>query len=140
MLFWSDVSSVRRVCLFAAIAVPLIALAVFKYLTWFSDILPILAPLQRKIAFAFGDNGKIVLPPGISFYVFEALSFSIDVYRRKIVSKASAVDYLTFIAMFPRFIAGPIVRFRDMEDQFRTWTPEFDTKTGKTGFSVVSPQ
>ena len=57
------------------------------------------------------------LPAGISFYTFESLSFVIDVYRREIVPPRNPFDFFGFMAMFPRFIAGPIVRYRDISRQ-----------------------
>lgn len=58
------------------------------------------------------------LPAGISFYTFESLSYVIDVYRREIVPPKNPFEFFGFMAMFPRFIAGPIVRYRDMREQF----------------------
>lgn len=58
------------------------------------------------------------LPPGISFYTFESLSFVIDVYRGVISPPKKALDFFAFLGMFPRFVAGPIVRYRDMQGQF----------------------
>ena len=61
------------------------------------------------------------LPPGISFYTFESLSFVIDVYRREIQPPRNPLDFFSFIAMFPRFVAGPIVRYRDISEQLRDY-------------------
>ncbi len=83
----------------------------------------------------FGAQNSIVLPPGISFFVFEALSFAIDAYRGKVKRPVRLVDYLTFLAMFPRFIAGPIVRYDDMADQFRAW-PGVQLGRGLTVFAL----
>src|SRR5215510_7530744 len=61
------------------------------------------------------------LPPGISFYTFESLSFVIDVYRHEIRPPRNPLDFFSFIAMFPRFVAGPIVRYRDISGQLRDY-------------------
>ncbi len=61
------------------------------------------------------------LPAGISFYTFESLSFVIDVYRRDVDSPRNPLDFFSFIGMFPRFIAGPIVRYKDMVGQFSSY-------------------
>ena len=60
---------------------------------------------------------KIVLPIGISFYTFQILSYEIDVYRGKIQSQKNIIRLATYIAMFPQLIAGPIVRYSDIEEQ-----------------------
>src|SRR5207244_10244459 len=53
---------------------------------------------------------NILLPAGISFYTFKSLSYTMDVYRRKIEPCRSQLDYTTFVTFFPELIAGPIVR------------------------------
>jgi len=96
-------------------------LGFFKYLNWLVDLWPILSPVKNALLPYFGNKNLIVLPPGISFYVFEALSFTIDAYRGRITAPVRWLNYLCFIAMFPRFIAGPIVRYVDMAQQFTAW-------------------
>ncbi len=118
----SSASLSRRLWLTVSIAIPLLLLAVFKYTNWLSAYFPFLTSLRDYIAPWFGEEGRIVLPPGISFYVFEALSYSIDVYRRKTQPARSPLNYLVFIAMFPRFIAGPIVRYTDLAGQLSGWS------------------
>jgi len=56
-----------------------------------------------------------VLPIGISFYTFQTMSYSIDVYRGKIKAQRSPIAFLTYVAMFPPLIAGPIIRYADVE-------------------------
>lgn len=51
---------------------------------------------------------KIVLPVGISFYTFSALSYSIDVYQRKVVASKDALAYLAYVMFFPSILSGPI--------------------------------
>jgi alginate O-acetyltransferase complex protein AlgI len=110
-----------RVSVAAAVAYALAMLALFKYLNWLASLAPALRPLQAAVANYFGANGNVELPPGISFYVFEALSFTIDAYRGRIARPVRPLDYFAFLAMFPRFIAGPIVRYPDMRAQFDAW-------------------
>ncbi len=96
-------------------------LAIFKYLNWIAASFPQALWIQDfKNVFA-DTNGHIALPPGISFYLFESLSFVIDCYRRKIDTPKDPLDFLTFISMFPRFIAGPIVRYADLQDSIRDY-------------------
>ena len=113
----------RLVGVWGAVAYALPVLGLFKYLNWLVTLDARLHPLQAALAPYFGRNGAIELPPGISFYVFEALSFAIDAYRGRIARPVRFLDYMTFLAMFPRFIAGPIVRYPDISAQFAAWTP-----------------
>ena len=72
----------------------------------------------------FGIEG-ITLPIGISFYTFQAMSYIIDVYRRETAPQKNFIAYGTYISLFPQLIAGPIVKYHDIEDQlFRKWTPD----------------
>jgi len=88
---------------------------IFKYLNWVHGLFPSCA-LLTHLHHTFADtNGMISLPPGISFYLFESLSYVIDIYRRQIQAPKNPLDFLVFITMFPRFIAGPIVRFVDLK-------------------------
>jgi alginate O-acetyltransferase complex protein AlgI len=112
---------VRRAGITGAVMFALCALSLFKYLNWLVTLLPALKGLQLALVPYFGREGTIELPPGISFYVFEALSFAIDAYRGRIARPVRFLDYLTFLAMFPRFIAGPIVRYPDINAQYAGW-------------------
>lgn len=113
-------SGARRAWLAAGVTLCLGALATFKYLNWFSDLLPALAPLRDAVARGFGDGHRVELPPGISFYVFEAISFLVDIYRGRFAFPRF-LDYANFICLFPRFIAGPIVRYTDVLAQIHRW-------------------
>lgn len=92
----------------ANIAVNLLILAFFKYFNFFVD----------SFVGAFGAMGitlhattlKIILPVGISFYTFQALSYTIDVYRRKLQPTHNPVAFFAFISFFPQLVAGPIER------------------------------
>jgi alginate O-acetyltransferase complex protein AlgI len=62
---------------------------------------------------------NIILPVGISFYTFQSMSYSIDVYRRKLLTCYNLLDFLLFIAFFPQLVAGPIVRAADFLPQLK---------------------
>lgn len=62
---------------------------------------------------------QVVLPIGISFFTFQKISYLIDVYRGQVEPAASAADHLLYIALFPQLIAGPIVRYHDVNLQIR---------------------
>lgn len=91
-------------------------LGVFKYLNFFIDSF---AMLVGTDAAGLGIHWHLILPIGISFYVFQALSYLIDVNRGDATADASFIDFAAFIALFPQLIAGPILRYKDLEDQFR---------------------
>ncbi|MHB1261302.1 MAG: MBOAT family O-acyltransferase [Thermoplasmatota archaeon] len=60
---------------------------------------------------------NIVLPVGISFFTFKTMSYTIDVYRGEVKATRDFIKYLCFISMFPELVAGPIIRYRDMDQQ-----------------------
>lgn len=65
------------------------------------------------------DLLKLALPIGISFYTFQAMSYTIDVYRGDVKVQRNIIDFGMYISMFPQLIAGPIVRYADVEGQLR---------------------
>ncbi len=97
----------RRRLLALSLAANLGLLGVFKYCDWFLD------SLNRLLA--LGGLGPLplahlILPVGISFYTFQTLSYTIDLYRRRIRPARSLLDFALFVAFFPQLVAGPIVR------------------------------
>ncbi len=113
--------AVRRALLTTGVVTCLGTLGTFKYLNWFSDLAPVLSPTRVWVAGFFGAGGRVELPPGISFYTFEAVSFLMDIHRRRFPFPRRFLDYANFICLFPRFIAGPIVRYTDVDDQIQRW-------------------
>ncbi|MCA8973051.1 MAG: membrane-bound O-acyltransferase family protein, partial [Planctomycetes bacterium] len=65
---------------------------------------------------------KVVLPVGISFYTFQTLSYTIDVYRGQAEPVKSFMDFMCYVAMFPQLVAGPIVRYNTIAEQLHTRT------------------
>ncbi|MGZ5984198.1 MAG: MBOAT family O-acyltransferase [Caulobacteraceae bacterium] len=101
----------RLAALWAAVATNLLALGVFKYADFIIGNLE--AALHALGAPGLGmKRGQIALPLGISFFTFHALSYLIDVYRRRFPANASLRQIALYIAFFPQLIAGPIVRYR----------------------------
>jgi alginate O-acetyltransferase complex protein AlgI len=98
----------RRTLLIVSVALNLGFLGFFKYFNFFAD----------SLAAAFATLGipvhvtllRILLPPGISFYTFQALAYMVDVYFGRIAPVESLLDYALFINLFPHLIAGPIQR------------------------------
>jgi alginate O-acetyltransferase complex protein AlgI len=111
----------RKAAMWLGIAGPLALLAVFKYSGFLADDTASLVEtltgrgLPSLHTFAHG----IVLPVGISFYTFEAISYVVDVHRRRIEPEPNILRFATFMAYFPHLIAGPIVRYERLGPQLR---------------------
>ena len=86
----------------------LLILIVFKYYNFFAENLSIL--LQAIGIHAHWITLKLVLPVGISFYTFQAISYTIDVYRREVAATHDMVAFFAYISFFPQLVAGPIER------------------------------
>ncbi|GFE63201.1 MBOAT family O-acyltransferase [Litoreibacter roseus] len=91
-------------------------LGIFKYLNFFLDSI---AALVGTDVAGLGIHWRLILPIGISFYVFQSISYLVDVHRGDAKANATLLDFAAFIALFPQLIAGPILRYKDLEDQFR---------------------
>lgn len=63
---------------------------------------------------------ELSLPIGISFYTFQAMSYVIDVYRKRVRAQKNILNFALYVSMFPQLIAGPIVRYADIEEQLRS--------------------
>lgn len=105
----------RRYWLVASLTVSLGILAYFKYFNFFADSL---VDLANGVGWHLSDvTMKIILPVGISFYTFQAISYSIDIYRRQLVPVKSLLTFAAFVAFFPQLVAGPIVRAKEFVHQ-----------------------
>ncbi len=79
---------------------------------------------------------KIILPVGISFYTFQTLSYTIDVYRGKLPASSSIVKFATYVSFFPQLVAGPIERAVNLLPQFDK-KREFDAERGISGLNLI---
>ncbi len=112
----SESDKYRRHTLWLSTILNLGLLGFFKYYHFFTDNLVLL--LQQ-----FGFNAPlntlhVILPVGISFYTFQTMSYTIDVYRRQLKASQNAVDFCAYVAFFPQLVAGPIERARNLLPQF----------------------
>ncbi|HSP90048.1 MAG TPA: MBOAT family O-acyltransferase [Vicinamibacterales bacterium] len=107
----------RRLVLFAGLGVHLALLGFFKYFGFFAENLQALIGLAGLRADGF--TLQVLLPVGISFYTFIAMSYVIDVYRRQTGPCRNLVDVAAFIGFFPTLLAGPIVRASSLLRQIR---------------------
>lgn len=100
----------RKFYLIVSLLVNLGLLGYFKYTNFFIDNLNTIT--HSNYAFY-----TIILPVGISFYTFQTLSYTIDVYRKELEPTKSFIDFLFFVSFFPQLVAGPIVRAKDFIPQ-----------------------
>lgn len=111
----TEAPGMRRALLVASLVTNLGLLAVFKYFDFFlHSAQQAFAPLGLHLG-----SLNLILPIGISFYTFQTLSYTIDLYRRRIAECSSLLDFSLFVAFFPQLVAGPIVRAADLLPQFR---------------------
>lgn len=111
--------SLRKGMITLSIVYSLGILGFFKYFNFFVDSLKSLvgAPLDHF------DTLDIILPVGISFYTFQTLSYTIDVYRGTLAHRRKFTDFALFVAFFPQLVAGPIVRASEFLPQLDKATP-----------------
>ncbi|HEX5716582.1 MAG TPA: MBOAT family protein [Thermoanaerobaculia bacterium] len=112
----------QRIALVAAVCTNLGLLAFFKYFNFAVESYNELAGLLGFNDIMWEQTLRVVLPLGISFYTFESMSYTIDVYRGETRAVSNLVDFACFVSMFPQLVAGPIVRFSEIADQLRSRT------------------
>ena len=105
----------KRIWLIVSVVLSLSALGVFKYADFFIDNFNKLTGLNVKLL-------KLALPIGISFYTFQCLSYTIDVYRGSVPSQKDPIAFGAYVALFPQLIAGPIVRYIDVARELKNRT------------------
>ena len=103
----------RRWLVALSVAVNLGMLGYFKYTNFLIEI------ANQMFGQGFLQFRNIFLPVGISFFVFQSMSYTIDVYRRQLQPLTNWFDYLFYLSFFPQLVAGPIVRARDFIPQIR---------------------
>lgn len=109
----------QRVALIVSICTNLGLLAFFKYFNFgmssYDGLLTSIGLEHLRLDVAF----RITLPLGISFYTFQSMSYTIDVYRGHAAPVRRFVDFACYVSMFPQLVAGPIIRFSEVADQLR---------------------
>jgi alginate O-acetyltransferase complex protein AlgI len=112
-----------RMWLGLAVALNLFVLGVFKYANFFADNVNALLGAMHAGPITVP---RVVLPIGISFFTFHAISYIVDVYRRDAIAQKSPVHAALYLLLFPQLIAGPIIRYRDIADQLARRTVRLD--------------
>ncbi len=100
----------RRNALIISISVNLAILIIFKYSAFIVENINLISPIKFLVP-------NIKLPIGISFYTFQTMSYTIDVYKKNTKAQKSFINLLMYVALFPQLIAGPIVRYVDIEKE-----------------------
>jgi D-alanyl-lipoteichoic acid acyltransferase DltB (MBOAT superfamily) len=109
-------------------------LGFFKYYNFFTTSL---VEAVDGLGFHLQESTlKIILPVGISFYTFQTLSYTIDVYRRKIEATRDIVSFFAFVSFFPQLVAGPIERASNLLPQFKIQRI-FDKEKAKDGLRQI---
>ena len=112
-IFRTRSKSLKRWLMVLSVAVNLGMLGYFKYTNFFIDI------SNQLFGQGFLQFRNIFLPVGISFFVFQSMSYTIDIYRGQLKPLSNWLDYLFYLSFFPQLVAGPIVRARDFIPQIR---------------------
>lgn len=110
LIYEEQIKGYRKFYLSVSLLVNLGLLGYFKYTNFFIDNLNAITGSHYSLV-------NIILPVGISFYTFQTLSYTIDVYRRELEPTKSFMDFLFFVSFFPQLVAGPIVRAKDFIPQ-----------------------
>ena len=113
----------KKIITSSNIVINLLILGVFKYFNFFTDSLEtMLSSLDISLGWVTID---ILLPMGISFYTFQAISYTIDIYQKKLQPTHDVVAFFAFVSFFPQLVAGPIERATNLLPQFER-TRRFD--------------
>jgi alginate O-acetyltransferase complex protein AlgI len=105
----------RYTILCIGVALNLSALGYFKYFNFGADSLNSLLILT---GFQPSDYTRVILPIGLSFYIFQAISYMVDVYRGDAPVTKNIFDFAAFISFFPQLVAGPVLRYQPLAEQF----------------------
>jgi D-alanyl-lipoteichoic acid acyltransferase DltB (MBOAT superfamily) len=128
------ITSKRKLLLAICLLFNLGILGFFKYYNFFIEsFLAISKSLNVNLSVA---TLKIILPVGVSFYTFQSLSYTIDVYRNKIKPTKDYISFLAFVAFFPQLVAGPIERATHLLPQFLK-ERKFNIENVKSGFRFI---
>src|SRR6185437_15203963 len=110
-LEWASRPRLRRGLLVLSVTANLGMLCYFKYVNFFLDSLREFGVGRSLPVF------EVLVPVGVSFYTFEAINYTVEVYRRNVRAERNPLHLLLFVLFFPHLIAGPIVRARDFLPQ-----------------------
>ena len=108
----------KKFWLIVSVVISVALLGIFKYADFFIDSFNAVTGLSVPLL-------RLALPVGISFYTFQCLSYTIDVYRGSVPAQKNPISFGAYVALFPQLIAGPIVRYidvaRELEERTHSW-------------------
>ncbi len=116
---FDDKPIIRRLCLIASVVMNLGLLSIFKYSGFFVSSINSILGTSIPVP-------NIPLPIGISFYTFQSMSYTIDLYMRNIPVQKNPVTFATYVTLFPQIVAGPIVRYSDVQNEINHRTISID--------------
>ena len=123
----------RKAFLLAGLVGSLGMLFYFKYANF------VLTSANALLGTSFAPiQGISTLPLGISFYTFQTLSYTIDVYRREVKTEHNVIDFGAYVVMFPQLIAGPIVKYRDVAAQLHVYKNRYSLKQMEDGMTIFT--
>src|SRR5256884_455194 len=132
---WDD-PRVRRLCLIAPITVDLSLLGFFKYANFGLHTANSVAAWLHVPLHLSGPD--IVLPVGISFYTFHTITYIVDAYRRTITPTRNFFEFSCYVSLFSQLVAGPIVRFRQIEQDLEEIDQHQPGRTWNIGWSFFT--
>lgn len=139
----------RKIAVTVSVCLNLFVLAYFKYAYFFTDTYNALFHTHHQTfnylaywANGFSSQGyftvdKIILPVGISFYTFQTISYTVDVYRNKVTPLKSILDFGFYVSFFPQLVAGPIVRAEEFVPQILKKTVVSKEEFNKAIFFIL---
>jgi len=122
-------TGIQRAALITSIVANLSILGFFKYFNFGVDNVNAMAEALGAEWLVWRDVMRVTLPLGISFYTFQSLSYTIDVYRGQTRATRNFLDFSCFVTLFPQLVAGPIVRYKDIATQL------YDRVVTREGFA-----
>jgi len=130
----SVIATRKKQLLLVSVFVNLGMLGIFKYFNFFSEGFQLL--LAQSGIEVDWITLKVVLPVGISFYTFQTLGYTIDVYKGRIKASRDWLDYFTFVCFFPQLVAGPIERAAKLLPQFKKQRV-LEYENGRSGVILI---
>jgi alginate O-acetyltransferase complex protein AlgI len=126
----------RKAWLVLSLSANLGLLGFFKYGPW----------LVSNVNFGMAAAGihytlpalAVILPPGISFYTFQTMSYTIEVYRREMVASRHLIDYMAFVTFWPHLVAGPIMRARNLLQQLGSLRPVISADEARYALVLIA--
>ncbi len=129
----SSKNTIRKFYLWVSIIWNLGVLITFKYFNFFIDSFENLVGNEINGGYTFWN---VAIPLGLSFYTFQTMSYSIDIYRKKIKPTKNLLEFLCFVSFFPQLIAGPIERANKLLPQFEQ-ERRFSLQNSKEGLRQI---